>query len=516
MIRDQLTRASVKKLLLVIGLSIMVIFLATHSVVIVKTPENSGVSMSKTANDMEYHGNGTRHVKVVRTGKWYVSIQNGIKVSGKVIKTNPFMIPSTLDIAFGEQYTSSKITSFGDFCVLFDDPTKDLTLTSSCLGPNQDIHIAHGDKNLEFITSPANISKTAPTQTGFLYILKPPESESTQYTIGLYDTTKQQSSTLLEKIDLPSEPIIVSDSGTGLVGGVILNGKYVSIENLYAKKMSGFKVENTEPSREKTILAKQYKGKLYVYTGSSVEVLADVSLKPFKNPTLSTYTIKNGVVAETSKISSRYVFTDFTVTSNEIVGFTGRVYKSNASTLCIYTTKLTCSDPWENNDNITTIQSSKDNNFIYVANGKLWSYDGDSKITKLLYEASGLAVLVVNRVGNLLYISTSTKSSSLEQIYNFALDENTKAPNKNRIESYLPDSLDNDEQITIDTHRGEFLVTDRNQTKSLSNSTIKGQLKNLGIDSLFTQNTPISFTKPEINPPANPRILLFSSTPSED
>jgi|GEM_PF-4905096 len=510
-----LSQIPIKKIILIVILLVAILLVATHSIVIVETPESSNASVSKTATETHYTGDGTKQIKVVGVGKWYVSARNGTEVSGKIIRTKPFLFPSVVRLTPDAQYQSKKITSLGDRCVLFDDPVKDVTTTSSCVGPSQTVNNIYSDKTQQSITSGADISQTAPVQGGFLYILQPPGGESTEYTVGVYNASSQQASTLLEKISLATAPVIVSDTETGRADGLLLGNKYVPLDNIYAKKQEGFNVVRAQSSRQSMTLAKQYKNKLYLYTGTSSDVLGDTSLKPLSKLTISTYSTQDGRAGEGIEISNRYVFSDFTVLNSETLGFIGTLYSSSKPVLCTYTAKITCSEPWETSDNITNIVATKDG-IAYVANGKVWSYSQESNSTKLLYDSVKLQVTSVNRIGNLLYVSAINSGSlNSDQIYNLVLDESAPATNKSRLEAYLPSSLSGNDQVFADTHRGTIIVTNL-AGKSLTNTTIKQQVEALGVDPSITSSVSISITRPEVNPPTSPIVLPFAERVSED
>lgn len=515
MINDVITRIPLKKLFVGLFVVACLIFIATHRLFIIETSSPTEISLSTDPAQESFSGRSKRHIKIVGSGNWFIHTREGKLSTGSVSNGKLFMIPTILRFDLKPQYVSSKLTSNGGKCVLYDSPSQNTTVTTTCTTDNQVVRIIRDNVRPQQFISSGNIVGTSPTERGFFYVLSSRGNSSgdTYYNMGTYDAINQSTKTLFGGA-LKNRPLIITSAETGYTKGVLLEKSYVPVEKI-DNNLKGVTLTQPAPmsSESRMVIGRENKGFLYVYYGTSTDALeGETEIVPEKKQGLLKYRIDTGKKEQEAEIDPEYLFREITVSLNGVVGLIGEVYSSNDPVVCTYETKLDCATSWDLRDYPNSL-SFRGNLITYVASGKLWGYDSKTRAHHLLYGNNAQEVVSVNKIGSLYYSSTKPSESPDQRVlYNFSLDPDSPMTKNVTLDDKLPLSIDSD-KIFVDHYRDGIVVFNYTGA-TIELASLKSKLKAGGVDEQLFDSTPIAQVTPKVYKPS-PILLPLTFEPGE-
>lgn len=424
------------------------IFISTHSVVIVNTKNAGELSLSTDPKITSFSEvKEGRHIRVVRSGTWFAGLKSNTEFSGVSFNAKPFLIPSSVSIENYPQANGYSVATTGARCILYDNPTSSVTITSSCDDRNELKIIRNGTRSQQIFSD--GVRNTYPASGGFYYIKSSTESS---YSLGYFDASTG-GSRVLSRFSSSEKPVGVTDSASGYLKGVIADDGLLLSSSGFKRK---YRPKNLpKPEGGAVVVASYRAGEIYVYKGntpdinegeSEIEKSIDQQLVVFD---------KNQQEKARYEIADRYLFRELAVSDEGVPALLGE--DGEKTSLCTVNEELGCDSIWEKDDFSTSL-IAVGKNFSYISQGKLWLYNPNSLASSLLY-GGDLSELAAVKVGDYIFTASRT-GDSLGDIRNFRIDPSIAAENAVKLETQLPLAIEEGPPLTIDSYRRNILVYD--------------------------------------------------------
>ena len=464
--------------------------------VVVELPKPGEISIANTP-DAEYTQPKTQRYSTLRWGfPFFASARDDFQETNQIVKRDWSLLPyKKISLAFSAQAESSKLASQGSSCVLFSNNARQTLITSDCGSPASIKKVTMG-VNPSAILDSFSIIQAVPVSDGFIFVSSP-NATPKRYTIGTYAEDTDQFTIL--KNGLSSKPVIVSNDITGYAGGIIFNNKlFKKLDNLNGDGLDITR-ENMQISNMKIASSKLY----VVYKKTKAAKGAEEATQNITSQSLVAYDIKSKAEDYSKKVPKSLDVNSVTATDDFVIVF-GRDTKANSTAyMSIDSTQKTSYFITGDNQASSPAAAYKDSLF-YIAQKKLWETKIGGSERSLLYDADGVAIQNINRVGSKIILSANAnKPGSADDIYNIEVFPNQSATNTKRAESILPIVNWSDNFLYADIYQNTIFVNYQQNNKSDKNS-IEQVLRNNGIKSLSKYTVLINpggyFRTPKSNP----------------
>jgi hypothetical protein len=377
----------VKKCALVLLILIGLWTFGSFQIVVLKSSSSFVVSATRNPRDVVYSKKYTAtHIKVLKRGTWYIQAKNlSNGQSATVLKSlSPIKFITQV---LKDQLKAEKIASIGDRCVLYDNPSTEQTIVSSCQSQGATITSLESGTNPTKILSYMTITSAASAPDGFVAVTQNNHGQS--FSVVVYNAATNDSTTLLTTKPGALTPVLVTDQNG--------NASYfIADKAIYKINTTGSEKIGDVPStiNKNILLAANTTQNLYIITGLSPEANEGDSDVPYTPSTLSS--IKLGSrkieVSSQTKLPSGFIFTSIT-TSADRLSVAGDGYGKPGSVICeTKSTDLDCFKPWSLNDYVGSIVHYK-NRIFYVSEGVLWEYDTLRKSSQALFASSTIKIV---------------------------------------------------------------------------------------------------------------------------
>lgn len=391
-----------------------------------------------------------------KKGRKTIITRHNESMSSKIIHTQPFLIPKTVQLDINKQYQSEKVAFNASECLVYDNAVTNTSIASDCVDEgSQFFMIKNGIPEKSDAFTPYNIHSYGLQKNGLYLETKDyKEENNTLYNILLFNSTSKAFSGPVLSFKSPGR--FVTDSKSGLVAGYI-NG------NQFYKLQDGSVVYKLKIEMDNNVygLATYSGDSLFIFQGNNPSSLetegSEVSLS---KQIIDVY--GNSGKSKSMEISADYFILDISVLDNqkllantidqEGVSKIHLIDRSSGNTEVISPV----------NPDLTIVKLFPfQGSVIFLSNGIIWKYDIETNQFHTLYSSSKTYVKNLIRNGDKLYLSASSSGNEIYNIYTpaYVLDlNNTLNIERSRLEDALP-IYNETKKISIDHYRNKILIT---------------------------------------------------------
>lgn len=412
----------------------------------------------------------------------YIAVSSDSSESSEYVGNTPLLNPYiSRDFTLKPQASSSKISSTGQDCVLYDNTASNTSIISSCNSniSSKVFRIQNGVSPVALLDN-LSIIQTAPYPGGFIYVSESRDTNPKTYEIARYTNSGQSVKALLSA--QKNKPLLINDTSTGYASKYMVNNKlYDLTKNSF---ISNLKDRGSVGSAYGGTLASSRLGEVTIFRGISPYTESDAEIsKADQGQYLDIVSISK---ANQIKIPESLRVYSLLQSSDGVILIAKDADSGKVSMYLAKNGKIKKHRSWgvvKLPQSITIINDS-----LYLTlNSGVWSYTPKTGISNLVYSADYQDVKNITAFGNKLYIATdSTKAGFIDQVFNYVIDPSKSAPDGLRTESVLPLLNWDSNLLYADVYRNNIIINYQNNDASLPSA--ETSLQKMGIKELSKYN----------------------------